>query len=87
MNKFEGWWKEIQEADRNCMHTFQLKLKGIKQKIKTWNQEVFGNIMKEKHQLIQKMEMIQQKIIKQGREEQLIEEEGRILNQLEERRK
>lgn len=56
------------------MHTFQLKLKEIKIKIKKWNKEDFGHIMKDQHQLINKMEIFQQQIIRQGRAEHLVEE-------------
>eukprot|EP00253_Pinus_taeda_P028344 PITA_28344 len=68
------------------MHTIQLKLKEIKGKIK-WNREEFGNIMEEKQKLEKEMENIQQEIILEGRDEEWSKEEGRIINQLEERRK
>eukprot|EP00253_Pinus_taeda_P022996 PITA_22996 len=69
------------------MHTIELKLKEIKGKIKKWNKEEFGNIMEEKQKLEKEMEDIQQRIILEGRDEERSKEEGRIINQLEERRK
>ena len=69
------------------MHTFQLKLKELKGKIKKWNKEEFSNIMEEKQKLEKEMEAIQQKIILEGRDEERSREEGRIIGQLEERRK
>ena len=68
------------------MHTFQLKLKDLKGKIKKWNKEEFGNIQKE-HELIQtKMKKVQRQIINKGRSEGLAEEEGQLINKMEERR-
>eukprot|EP00253_Pinus_taeda_P021277 PITA_21277 len=72
---------------RNKMHTFQLRHKEIKGKIKKLNREEFGNIQQEKGKLETRLEGIQQQIIKYGRREELAEEEGRVINQLEERRK
>eukprot|EP00253_Pinus_taeda_P017271 PITA_17271 len=67
------------------MHTFQLKLKELKGRIKKWNKEEFGNILEEKQKLEGEMESMQQKIITEGRTEESIREEGIILGKLEER--
>lgn len=87
--KVKTWWQESKMGakGRNKMHTFQIRLKDIKGKIKKWNREEFGNIQKEKGKLQTRMEGIQQQIIEGGRSEELAEEEGRIINQLEERQK
>eukprot|EP00253_Pinus_taeda_P007421 PITA_07421 len=69
------------------MHTFQLKLKEIKGKIRKWNREEFRHITEEKQKLEKEVEDIQQQIILEGRDEERSKEEGRIINQLEERRK
>jgi len=37
-----------EQSGRNKMHTFQLKLKEMKSKLKKWNKEEFGNILEEK---------------------------------------
>lgn len=41
------------------MYVFQQKLKYIKERLKTWNKESFGNIMLEKHKLEKQLEEIQ----------------------------
>lgn len=69
------------------MHTFQLKLKELKRRIRIWNREEFGNIMKEKQKLEKEMEEIQQQTVEEGRNEERSRKEGIILSQLEERRK
>ncbi len=58
---------------------FQRKLKALKGKMKTWNKEEFGNIFMEKRKLEERMELIQQKIIWEGRIEALSKEEGSII--------
>jgi len=45
------------------MYRFQHKLKYVKQKIKTWNKEVLGNISEVKSQLEKEMELLQREII------------------------
>ena len=69
------------------MHSFQLRLKEIKSKIKKWNREEFGNIQQEQGKLQSRLERIQQQIISDGQSQELDEEEGRVITQLEERRK
>lgn len=69
------------------MHTFQLKLKELKGRIKKWNKEEFGNILEDKQKLEGEMESLQQKMIMEGRTEESINREGVILVKLEERRK
>jgi len=68
------------------MHTFQLRLKYLKRKIKKWNKEEFGNIQKEQVIIQTKMKKVQQQIINESRSEGLAEEEGLLINKLEERR-
>jgi len=87
MEKVEEWWKASEQRGKNKMHTFQLKLKEMKNKLKKWNKEEFGNIMEEKNRLEQRMEELQQLDILEGIQEGRTREEGTILNQLEERRK
>jgi len=82
------WWRGTENVmeGRNQMHTFQLRLKDLKGRIKKWNKEEFGNIQKEQEILQIKMKQIQHKIIKEGRSEELAEEEELVINKLEERR-
>lgn len=85
--KAEEWWTQSTIQGKGKIHTFQLKLKELKGKIKKWNKEEFGNIMEEKQKLEQEMEEIQQRIIIEGRTEERCKEEGIIISKLEERRK
>lgn len=89
IDKMKNWWKETETGmeGRNKMHTLQPRLKALKGRIKKCNGEEFGNIQKEQETLLIKMKQIQQKIIDEGRNEELAEEEGLVLNKLEERRK
>lgn len=48
IEKIEEWWKKSEQKGKNKMHTFQLKLKEVRDKIKKRNKEEFGNILKEK---------------------------------------
>jgi len=87
LNKLEEWWLQSQVRGQCKMHTFQLRLKEIKHKIRKWNKEDFGNIFEEKQKLERAMEEIQQQIILEGRTEEKCKEESRLISQLEERRK
>eukprot|EP00253_Pinus_taeda_P008746 PITA_08746 len=87
IKKVEDWWKQCTSQGRCRMHTFQLKLKELKGKIKKWNKEEFGNILEDKQKLEGEMADLQQKIILEGRTEESINREGVILGRLEERRK
>eukprot|EP00253_Pinus_taeda_P031484 PITA_31484 len=87
LHKVEEWWTQSQVRGKGKMHTFQLKLKEIKGKIRKWNREEFRHIMEEKQKLEKEMEDIQQQIILEGRDEERSKEAGRIIKQLEERRK
>ena len=77
ISKVKTWWQESKTGveGRNKMHTFQIRLKDLKGKIKKWNREEFDNIQKEKGKLHIRMEGIQQQIIERGRSEELAEEE------------
>jgi hypothetical protein len=67
------------------MHFFQQNLKYIKQQLKIWNKETFGNILQEKLKLTQKMEQLQQDIINEGRTDSLVQEEKHLQTQINER--
>jgi len=69
------------------MFQFQQKLKNIKFHIKQWNQFTFGNILQEKTALNKAMIELQQKIITEGRTEQLSEQETHLQSQILERDK
>lgn len=48
LSKIEKWWTQSTQKVKGKMHTFQLKLKELKGRIRKWNKEEFGNIMVEK---------------------------------------
>lgn len=62
------------------------KLKALKQWIKFWNQEEFGDIFAEKRKLEERLEAIQMQIDCDGSSNALDAEEGRLILDLEERR-
>lgn len=57
------------------MALFQKKLKHLKEEIKRWNKSTFGNIFKSKEHLTQEMKAIQQRMILEGRSEELSQKE------------
>lgn len=59
------------------MYIFQQKLKTIKEEIKKWNMETFGNIIIDKRSFEHKMEL-QQKIINEGIIDQRKQEEIKL---------
>eukprot|EP00253_Pinus_taeda_P019557 PITA_19557 len=67
------------------MERFQKKLKMLKAEIKRWNKTTFGNILKEKEQLIQEIKNTQQRIILEGRLEELTQREQEMESKLLER--
>jgi len=67
------------------MALFQKKLKYLKEEIKRWNKSTFGNIFKSKEQLTQEMKAIQQKMILEGRSEELSQKEQITENKIIER--
>lgn len=52
------------------MYVFQQKLKYIKEFLKKWNRESFGDITQEKWKLEQQLEDIQKKAMKEGYSEE-----------------
>ena len=66
MDKVKHWWTSNPITGRNNMHSFQLRLKKIKEEIKTWNRMEFGNIHQAQIHLNEKMKAIQQQIILSG---------------------
>jgi len=54
------------------MDIFQQKLKHLKREIKHWNHTTFGNIFKAQAALNQEMKSVQQRIIMEGRSEEIV---------------
>ena len=53
------------------MYHFQQKLKALKAKIRTWNKEEFGNIFEDKKRLTIELELLSQKGMKEGWDEDM----------------
>eukprot|EP00253_Pinus_taeda_P011590 PITA_11590 len=64
------------------MFQFQQKLKHLKGKIKYWNRTTFGNILHGKANIEQEMRQLQQKIITQGRSNDLADQEKTLEKEL-----
>eukprot|EP00253_Pinus_taeda_P027174 PITA_27174 len=71
----QATWKKCNPTAPTKMERFQKKLKMLKEEIKQWNKNTFGNILREKEILIQEIKKIQQKIILEGRSEELAHKE------------
>ena len=69
------------------MFQFQQKLKHLKGKIKYWNRTTFGNIHHGKANIEQEMRQLQQKIITQGRSNDLADQEKTLEKELMEKEK
>eukprot|EP00253_Pinus_taeda_P033659 PITA_33659 len=69
------------------MFQFQQKLKHLKGKIKLWNRTVFDNIHHGKANIEQEMKQLQQKIITQGRSNDLADKEKTLEKELIEKEK
>eukprot|EP00253_Pinus_taeda_P023098 PITA_23098 len=80
-------WNTFIPPEGSKMFQFQQKLKYVKSHLKCWNYETFGNIFKAQQDLNKEMAELQQQVITGGHTEGTLEQEQRIHNQLEERRK
>lgn len=74
-----SWWNQI-HTQGWAAYRFQQKLLFIKQKLKTWNREVFGSIPQQKQILSQQIDHLDHKESEVG----LSEEELRQRNELKE---
>eukprot|EP00253_Pinus_taeda_P016402 PITA_16402 len=76
-------WQNCNPIEQSKMARFQKKLKMLKGEIKKWNKQTFGNIFKEKEKTLQELKAIQQRLILEGRTEELVlkeqEMEGKLL--------
>lgn len=64
------------------MFVFQQKLKHIKECVKKWNRESFGNITQEKRRLDKQLEEIQNKTMKEGYTEEVTNVRKVIMQEL-----
>eukprot|EP00253_Pinus_taeda_P004859 PITA_04859 len=76
-------WQNSNPIEHSKMARFQKKLKLLKGEIKRSNKNTFGNIFKEKDKILQDLKNIQQRLILEGRSEELAlkeqEMEGKLL--------
>eukprot|EP00253_Pinus_taeda_P002878 PITA_02878 len=80
-------WKNFHPPPGSKMFQFQQKLKHLKGKIKYWNRTTFGNILHKKANIEQDMKQLQQKIITQGRSDDLADQEKSLEKELMEKEK
>jgi hypothetical protein len=69
------------------MYKFQQRLKNFKQLLKQWNKNNFGNILQSIQDIESKLVEIQKTFISGSRTTELMREEAKLQEQLEERRK
>jgi hypothetical protein len=81
------WWESFPTIEGSCMSMFQKNLKYIKDCIKKWNRESFGNITEEKRRLEQQLEEIQAKTMMEGYMEEEINAKKAIMQELMQREK
>ena len=67
------------------MYYFKQKLKIMKAKIHTWNREDFGNIFEDKKRVLSDIEIINQKGMEEGWDDNMKLKEKDLLGQLEAR--
>eukprot|EP00253_Pinus_taeda_P032540 PITA_32540 len=76
-------WQNSNPIEQSKMARFQKKLKLLKGEIKRWNKNTFGNVFEEKEKILQDLKNIQQRLILEGRSEELVlkeqEMEGKLL--------
>ncbi|XP_059073460.1 uncharacterized protein LOC131047916 [Cryptomeria japonica] len=64
-----GWWKEAPVVDGFMAYQFFKKLSYVKQELKSWNREVFGNIFDEKRRLEGDLGALNAKVMVDGMDE------------------
>eukprot|EP00253_Pinus_taeda_P012157 PITA_12157 len=77
-------WQNSNPIEQSKMARFQKKLKFLKGEIKKWNKDNFGNIFKEKESILQELKSIQQRLILEGRTEELAHKEQEMESKLQE---
>ncbi|XP_057818721.2 uncharacterized protein LOC131031588 [Cryptomeria japonica] len=64
-----GWWKEAPVVEGFLAFWFFKKLSFVKQKLKSWNREVFGNIFDEKRRIEGNLGALNAKVLAEGMDE------------------
>ncbi|XP_057823941.2 uncharacterized protein LOC131036143 [Cryptomeria japonica] len=63
------WWKETPVVKGFLAYQFFKKLSDVKQKLKRWNKDVFGNIFEEKQKIEGELGNLNSKVIGEGMDE------------------
>ncbi|XP_059068653.1 uncharacterized protein LOC131027512 [Cryptomeria japonica] len=64
-----GWWKEAPVVEGFLAFQFFKKLSFVKQKLKSWNRDVFGNIFDEKRRIEGDLGALNVKVLAEGMDE------------------
>jgi hypothetical protein len=83
----QDWWRQAEVPYGSKMYRFQQKLKNLKKTLKLWNKHTFGSIFDSQKELMQQMGEIQQRIREQGLTDDLKDQEIRVNQKLEDRKK
>lgn len=86
-SKVKDLWSESTSQKGNCMYRFQQRLKSLKNKLKIWNKEEFGNIFEDKSRLESQLQKVAEEVFKTGYTDQLMREETILQEQLQAREK
>ena len=77
------WWQELVPPISTAMFCFQQKLKLLRSKICTWNQEEFGNIFEDMKRLISELYILSQKGMMDGWDEDMQKKQKDLWGKLE----
>jgi len=83
----QDWWRQAEITHGSKMYRFQQKLKNLKKTLKLWNKKTFDSIFDSQKQLSGQMEEIQIQIREQGLTDELKEQELKVAQQIEERKR
>lgn len=84
-SKIKQWWSEPIGIRGTKMYMLQDKLKHLKTRLKSWNQEVFGNIFKEKKVLEEQLEQIHKEWIQGNMTQETRNTEQKLMHELQTR--
>ena len=77
--KLKGWWESSPPIRGTRMYQFQQNLKHLKDHIKKWNKESFGNIFQENRVLEIKIQQLQSQVMLSGYTKELRLQENSLL--------
>lgn len=78
------WWNEVRGGHQTCMFLLRQKLAHIKNKLKDWNRERFGNIFINKAHVEGELSKINEKFIEKGMDEADFDIELQLKSELKE---